>query len=162
MTSMQPCEYRDREGNPSKACRGEFKPRSGIQIYCENCRPLARRDRQKVAALALYHADAREYKAGRRGKAFARHERRLKRGRKSAANYNKRLRELAANGKILADLSSKPAPWRKIVPLLRINPNLSNEQAQTLAGTSLSSSAMNRVRQYAGVPGRKGQPRKRL
>jgi hypothetical protein len=92
MKSMQPCKYRDSEGNPSKTCRGKFTPRSGIQIYCENCRPLARRDRQKVAALALYHADAKEYKAGRRGKAFARHEARLKRGRKSAANFHGRLR----------------------------------------------------------------------
>ena len=85
MDSMQPCEYRDRAGNPGLNCLGRFKPKTGGQTYCDNCRLFARRDRQAKANLALYHADAMQYKAGIGGKASARHEQRLQRGRKSAA-----------------------------------------------------------------------------
>lgn len=92
MTSMQPCLYRDPAGNPGKDCRGEFKPKSGIQRFCDNCRRLARNDRQRVAAMAAYYAD----KKLRSGPGRARHEKRLQRGRKSAARYHQRLRELAA------------------------------------------------------------------
>jgi len=81
---------------------------------------------------------------------------------KLAKEYGQTRGKLAASGKILAELRSKPVAWQKIAPLLRINPNLSNQQVQTLARTSLSRSAMNRVRQYARVPGRKGQPEKKL
>jgi uncharacterized lipoprotein YmbA len=68
--------------------------------------------------------------------------------------------------RILNQLSNKPVPWRRIVPLLLINRNLSNAQAQDLAGIKpnerLSRSAMNRVRIFAGVRGLQGRPAQKL
>jgi hypothetical protein len=68
--------------------------------------------------------------------------------------------------RILDQLGTKPVPWRRIVPLLLINRDLSNTQAQDLAGIKpserLSRSAMNRVRIFAGVRGPQGRPTQKL
>ncbi|MGA7795887.1 MAG: hypothetical protein WCA19_22875, partial [Candidatus Acidiferrales bacterium] len=68
--------------------------------------------------------------------------------------------------RILDELSNKPVPWRRIVPLLLINRDLSNAQAQDLAGIKpserLSRSAMNRVRIFAGVRGLQGRRAQKL
>ena len=60
------------------------------------------------------------------------------------------------------DLATKPDDWKKLVPLLKLDRTLSNSEAQAIAGTKLSLPAMNRVRRYAGVPGPKGRPAKKM
>jgi hypothetical protein len=144
MTAMRACQYRDRAGKRGVGCLGEFMPASGIQIYCDNCWKLARNDRQRVAALALYHADSKQ----RQGPGRARHEKRLQRGRKSAAAYHARQRERAAQGKILLELKSKPVSWRLIVPLLLLDPSLTKARVQELAGkeAALTPRQMTRLR----------------
>lgn len=71
-------------------------------------------------------------------------------------------KEKVEQARILNRLSNKPLAWRRIVPLLLINRDLSNAQAQDLAGIKpserLSRSAMNRVRIFAGVRGPQGRP----
>jgi hypothetical protein len=74
--------------------------------------------------------------------------------------------EKVEQARILDQLSNKPVAWRRIVPLFLINRDLSNAQAQDLAGIKpserLSRSAMNRVRIFAGVRGPQGRPAQKL
>jgi hypothetical protein len=99
MTGMQPCRYLDCEGNPGPDCLVEFKPESGIQLYCENCWRLARNDRQSKAKLKSYYAD--------KAAGGARYEKHLERGRRSSAAYHARLRDLVDVAKL------RPSDWWK-------------------------------------------------
>lgn len=127
MGAMRLCAYRDREGAPGKGCLGEFLPKSGIQIHCENCRRLARNDRNRVNKLAAYRAD----KAAN----GERYEQHLKRGRKSSANFHSRQRKQAAVGRIFEELKSRPVSWRLIVPLVVLDPSLTRAGIRKLVGT---------------------------
>jgi hypothetical protein len=117
MDELRVCLYRDRAGNPGPNCIGMFKPRTGGQIFCDKCRPLAINKRQSAAATAQYHADKEQFDIGGDSEACARHKQRLKQGKKSAAAYHERQRlELAAlrAQKRPADWSEKPIEWRII------------------------------------------------
>jgi hypothetical protein len=109
MDTLQSCLYLDRAGKPGPNCIGMFKPKTGIQIYCDNCRPLAINKRQGAAAVAQYHADKEQFDIGGDPEACARHEQRLKRGKKSAAAYNKRLHDQIAEAKRQNAL--RPTDW---------------------------------------------------
>jgi hypothetical protein len=89
-------------------------------------------------------------------------ERALDLQRRSSRNRQEKVEQT----RILNHLSNKPLAWRRIVPLLLINRDLSNIQAQDLAGIKpgerLSRSAMNRVRIFAGVRGPQGRPAGKL
>jgi hypothetical protein len=69
--------------------------------------------------------------------------------------------ELIAQGKKLSSeeeiLAGKSVTWQIIVPLLRRNPNLSNDEVQKLAGTKLGREAMRQIRNFCGVPGLSGK-----
>jgi hypothetical protein len=163
MDRLQPCLYLDRAGKPGPHCLREFTPKTGGQIYCDNCRPLARRDRQAKAALQLY----RDLKAQRKaGEASPGYEKRLQWGRTSAANYHERQRKLATQGKILAAVASMNSLRQKIAMALLIDRSSGNEQVKQLVlkltGESISTSTVERVRTEMGLARKKGRPGQNL
>jgi hypothetical protein len=116
MSEMQPCLYRDRNGEPGPECLGKFKPASGIQIYCKNCTSLARRDRQAKAALALYQTLKKQHEVSGVSPGY---DKRLEWGRKSARNYHGRQRELVALAKRRPrDWWARRIDWRIIADVL--------------------------------------------
>jgi hypothetical protein len=163
MDRLQPCMYLDRAGKRGPHCLREFTPKTGGQIYCDNCRPLARRDRQAKAALQLY----RDLKAQREaGEASPGYEKRLQWGRTSAANYQERQRKLATQGKILAAAASMNPLRQKIAMALLIDRSSGNEQVKQLVlkltGESVSTSTVERVRAEMGLARKKGRPAQNL
>jgi hypothetical protein len=127
-----------------------------------NANERARRalDREKYAAKqrAKYAADPVKYRAlGKRSREKHKAEI-LPRDRARA----KLQRELAKEAMIIRGLSSKPASWQKIVPMLLLHREMSNAEVQKLAGTDLSKETMRRLRDHCGVPGPKGRLRKSL
>jgi len=157
MTNMQLCLYRDREGKPSPDCLVEFMPKSGIQMYCKNCRRLALNQRQAAAKLTQYRTD--------KAVNNARYKKHLEWGKKSVKAYHARQRKLRGDWKILQETKSMPSSWQRIVPILMVHrdlePPLSNSEVQKLAGTNLDKETMRRIRKFCRVPGQRAPTRKK-
>jgi hypothetical protein len=154
MDELQPCLYRDRAKKPGPNCIGMFKPKTGGQIFCDNCRPLAVNKRQSAAAAVHYRADKVQFVIGGDPEACARHKRRLERGKKSAAAYHERqraelaaLRKQAVFGKIFEKLKNKPVSWRLIVMLKLLDPALTKADLRKFGGeeANLSGRQMTRI-----------------
>ncbi len=129
----------------------------------------AHRDEVNRRQREQHAANRDERNAQQRAARAADPERFRKYGQKNYDNHRAqrveyvRAKRKAMEARVLPlDLISKPDEWKKLVPLLKLDPTLSNSEAQGIAGTKLSLPAMNRVRRYAGVPGPKGRPARKM
>jgi hypothetical protein len=150
------CEYQGGVGlaktfQPPLGCLGWFIPTSGIQKNCENCMPFALKLRTAKARKKWINtpegrktvraANARHFQK-HRSTIYQQENRRAKRRRKVA--------------RLIRALRSKPEIWQRIVPLLLLHPDLSNEEVQDLAGfenSRPSKETMRRIRAWCGVRG---------
>ena len=121
---------------------------SAEQIYCpEHQTPKAVSHRQ-----VLNRSPKKESKRAKAYRKTPRADKLRERQRLRAAE----VRRLAKEAKILRALNSKPLSWRRIVPLLLIDRELSNEEVQNLAGLENSrpdKETMRRIRAFCGVSG---------
>ena len=88
-------------------CLGSFKPTNGRERFCDNCALNRRRALQGALALEIYHRDKKQ----KSGPGRKRHLARLRRGRKSAAAYHKKQRELIQkfkNGELVPKAQASP------------------------------------------------------